>query len=157
MRLDSARLFGRALRTRWLVRAPIWLYRHSAGRLLGQRMLMIEHVGRTTGQPRFVCLEVVERPAPDTLVVASGFGKRAQWYRNLAVTPDCHVSVGALQRVPARARPLSEDEAEASLARYRREHPKAWRRLSGAIEEAAGHPIESLPMVELRVQRHPAG
>lgn len=115
---------------------------------------MIEHVGRSSGQPRFVCLEVVKRLDPDVLLVASGFGTRAQWYRNLRATPDCHVSVGARRRVPARARFLSDNEAEACLNRYRGDHPKAWRRLSGALEEAVGGPVESLPMVELNLDPH---
>jgi hypothetical protein len=61
----------RLLRTRAVVRAPIWLYRHRAGWLLGSRMLMLEHVGRRSGVPRYVCLEVVERPSEDEIVVVN--------------------------------------------------------------------------------------
>lgn len=55
------RWVARALRNRRLVRSPIWLYRHGLGWLLGPRVLMLEHVGRKTGEPRYVCLEVVQR------------------------------------------------------------------------------------------------
>ena len=55
-------LGARALRTRWLVRAPINLYRVGLGFLFGTRLLMLEHVGRRTGARRYVVLEVVDRP-----------------------------------------------------------------------------------------------
>ena len=66
-----------------MVRAPITLYRHGLGWVFGRRVLMLEHTGRRSGQARFVCLEVVERPGPDRVVIVSGFGERAEWYRNL--------------------------------------------------------------------------
>ena len=69
---------SRLLRTRAVVRAPIWLYRHRSGWLFGSRMLMLEHIGRRSGVPRYVCLEVVERPSADEIVVVSGFGTGAQ-------------------------------------------------------------------------------
>jgi deazaflavin-dependent oxidoreductase (nitroreductase family) len=149
MDLSPSALGARVLRTRWLVRAPIWLYRRGLGRLLGSRILMLEHTGRSTGQPRYVCLEIVERPSPDRIVIVSGFGERAQWYRNLRADTHCFVSTGRMRRVPAVARFLDEAEAEAALARYRAAHPADWELLRGAIEKAVGHPVEGLPMVEL--------
>lgn len=47
-----ADLGARILRNRRLVRAPVWLYRARLGALLGSRMLMLEHVGRSSGQSR---------------------------------------------------------------------------------------------------------
>ncbi|WP_292652137.1 nitroreductase family deazaflavin-dependent oxidoreductase, partial [Nocardioides sp.] len=90
--IDS--VVSRLLQTRAVVRAPIWLYRHRAGWLLGSRMLMLEHIGRRSGVPRYVCLEVVERPSEHEIVVVSGFGTEAQWYRNLQAEPACRVSIG---------------------------------------------------------------
>lgn len=144
-----ARIGARALRTRSLVRAPIWLYRHRLGRLMGQRVLMLEHRGRTSGRPRYVCLEVVERSSPTTITVASGFGTRAQWYRNLVAEPRCRVSVGGWSSVPAVARMLGPEESQAALRRYQAAHPAAWRHLQGILEHAAGGDMETLPMVEL--------
>ncbi|MGH3626024.1 MAG: hypothetical protein ACRDRL_01055, partial [Sciscionella sp.] len=57
------------LRVRWFVRAPIWLYRARLGFLFGTRLLMLEHIGRTTGERRYVVLEVVARPTPDSYIV----------------------------------------------------------------------------------------
>jgi hypothetical protein len=43
-----------------LARAPIPLLRHGFGRLLGPRFLLLEHLGRHSGLPRYVALEVVD-------------------------------------------------------------------------------------------------
>lgn len=147
--IDSA--VSRLLRTRAVVRAPIWLYRHRAGWLLGSRILMLEHIGRRSGVPRYVCLEVVERPSEDEIVVVSGFGTGAQWYQNLRAEPACRVSLGKRTSVAAQATLLSEDESAAALGRYQEAHPKAWQRLRGAIETAVGHEVDGLPMVNLRL------
>ena len=89
-----ADLGARILRNRRLVRAPIWLYRLCAGALLGSRVLMLEHIGRTSGRARYVVLEAVGHPAPDSYVVASGFGAKAQWFRNIRANPHVRVWAG---------------------------------------------------------------
>lgn len=149
MELTTSAVFARLLRTRRFVRAPIWFYRHRLGWLLGPRILMLEHLGRTSSQARYVCLEVVERSAPNVILVASGFGTQAQWYRNLRVHPECFVSIGRRTRVAATARFMSGDESADAIERYRGAHPHAWQRLRGAIEHVTGGPVETLPMVEL--------
>lgn len=145
--LDS--LGARLLQTRSFVRAPIWLYQHRLGWILGQRIFMLEHTGRESGLARYVCLEVVERPTPDMLIVASGFGTRSQWYQNLQTQPACRVSIGARVGVPARARMMTEPESDAALLRYQHAHPGAWRRLRGAIDAVGDVSADQLPMVEL--------
>ncbi|MEQ6902560.1 nitroreductase family deazaflavin-dependent oxidoreductase [Nocardioides sp. YIM 152588] len=145
----TSRVGAWALSTRSVARAPIWLYRHRLGRLMGDRVLMLEHRGRTSGLPRYVCLEVVARPSATTIVVASGFGEGSQWYRNLSADPTCRVSLGRQVEVPAHARLLDEEESRAVLAGYQAAHPTAWRRLRAAIERVTGEPVTSLPMVEL--------
>jgi deazaflavin-dependent oxidoreductase (nitroreductase family) len=146
-----AALGARALRTRWLVRAPILLYRAGLGFLFGSRLLMLEHVGRTSGARRFVVLEVVERPGRDEYVIVSGFGPRAQWYRNILAEPMVRVSCGFRRGLLARATPLSDDESAAALRRYAEAHPKAWANLRASIEAAVGRAVEGLPMVSVRV------
>lgn len=146
-RLDA--LTAGLLRNRRFVRVPVRLYRHGLGWLFGKRVIMLEHRGRTSGLPRFVCLEVVERPTPDTIVIVSGFGQRAQWYRNLTADRECYVSSGQRRRVPAQARFMSDDESADALTRYKQRNPRAWQRLRGAIEHAVGSPVDGLPMVEL--------
>jgi deazaflavin-dependent oxidoreductase (nitroreductase family) len=147
--LSLSGIGARALRTRWFVRAPIPLYRAGLGWMMGGRVLMLEHTGRSSRQPRYVCLEIVERPAPDRILIVSGFGARAQWYRNLEADPNCFVSTGPTRRAPAVARFLSDADSADALGRYQRAHPHDWDLLRGAIEKAVGHPVEGLPMVEL--------
>lgn len=145
--IDSVGAF--LLNNRRAVRSPIWLYQHGLGWIFGSRVLMLEHVGRSSGQPRFVCLEVVSRPAPDRIIVVSGFGRKAQWYRNLLAQPHCSVSIGRRRSVAAVARFMTAEESADALGAYQREHPQAWEHLRGAIEQAVGHPVTQLPMVEL--------
>lgn len=95
----SRRIAAKLLRTRWLVRAPIWLYRARLGFVFGDRLLMLEHIGRISGQSRYVVLEVVDHP-DDAFIVAAGFGEGAQWLRNLEADPNAHISVGTRVRVP---------------------------------------------------------
>lgn len=146
---------ARVLRNRRLMRAPIWLYRAHLGFLFGSRMLLLEHVGRKTGARRHVVLEVVGHPTPRTYVVASGFGDRAQWYRNIGVEPRVRVAVGVRGLSPATARRLSVSEADAVLAVYVRRHRRAWNRFKAVLENTLGTAISEhdteLPMVELRL------
>ncbi len=143
------------LGNRVLVRAPIWLYRARLGFLFGSRMLMLEHRGRKTGARRFVVLEVVDHRTPDTYVVASGFGERAQWFRNLIANPHVRVSVAGHGPRAATARRLPTAEADAVLAGYRRRHPRVWTKFQGVLENTLGTAVSDhdtpLPMVELRL------
>lgn len=150
---------ARILRNRRLVRAPIWLYRMRAGALFGSRILMLEHIGRTSGARRYVVLEVVGRPSPDTIVVASGFGAKAQWFRNVVANPQVRVWLGSHSPAPAVAHVLDQQSVDQVLADYRTEHPKTWDQFKLVLEETLGQPITDtnapLPMVELRLQpRH---
>ncbi|ATY13993.1 nitroreductase family deazaflavin-dependent oxidoreductase [Amycolatopsis sp. AA4] len=146
---------ARLLRNRRLMRAPIWLYRARLGFLFGSRLLLLEHVGRKTGARRYVVLEVLGRPTRDAYVVASGFGDRAQWYRNLAAEPRVRVASGARGLTSATARKLSTAEADAALAIYVHKHPRAWREFKTILENTLGTAVSErdteLPMVELRL------
>jgi deazaflavin-dependent oxidoreductase (nitroreductase family) len=142
----------RLLRTRWLVRAPVLLYRGGLGFVFGSRLLMLEHVGRVSGRRRYVVLETVDHPDTATFVVVSGFGTRAQWYRNVLAHPQVRVTSGLRRRVRATAVPLDEHEVAATLDRYAAGHPRAWRRLRGLLEAALDAPVERLPMVRLTLQ-----
>lgn len=145
------------LRNRALMRAPIWLYRARLGFLFGSRTLMLEHVGRESGARRFVVLEVIGHPAPDTYVVASGFGERAQWFRNLMANPQVRVSVAGHGPRAATARQLPASEADAALADYVSRHPRAWAKFKNVLENTLGTAISEhdtpLPMVALRPDR----
>ena len=146
---------ARILRNRWLMRAPIWIYKLRGGALLSSRVLMLEHVGRKSGARRYVVLEVVDHATPDTFVVASGFGTRAQWFRNIRTNPRVRLWVGGRAPAPATARVLDQPETDRALAEYRAKRPRAWERFKPVLEETLGKPITDtnapLPMVELRL------
>ena len=146
---------ARLLRSRRLVRAPIWIYRARLGFLFGSRLLMLEHIGRKTGLPREVVLEVVDHSAPNTYVVPSGFGDRAQWFRNVQANPRVRVYTAGRGPTSATARVLGQEEADRALATYRRRHPRAWENFKPVVEETLGSRISdthtALPMVEVKL------
>lgn len=145
------------LRNRALMRAPIALYRARLGFLLGSRLLMLEHLGRKSGVARHVVLEVIGHPEPGVYLVASGFGARAQWYRNVLAHPGVRVSVARHHAAPATARRLPAAEADAAITDYARRHPRAWAKFKNVLENTLGTTITeqntALPILELRLGR----
>ena len=140
------RTVAHALRTRWLVRLPIPLYRASLGWLLGDRFLMLEHLGRKSGRRRFVVLEVLAQER-NMVRVVSGLGPGAEWYRNLQANGVAYISIGRFRRVRARVRFLDEEGSAERLREYARHHPTAWRHLYAAIGVAQGR-TPDIPVVE---------
>ncbi len=142
-------LAARLLQTRWFVRAPIGMFRARLGFLFAGRMLLLEHVGRKSGNARYVVLETVDRPADDRVIIASGFGEHSQWFRNLQADPHCHVSIGWSHHRPATARVMDADESATVIDGYRTKHPKTYDKLSAVMEESAGLTMDEVPLVEL--------
>jgi deazaflavin-dependent oxidoreductase (nitroreductase family) len=116
-------------------------------------MLMLEHVGRKSGQRRFVVLEIIDHPSPGRYVVVSGFGDRAQWFRNVRANSRVRVFLGGRGPSPASAMVLSDRDAKRALDSYARRHPKAWATLRPVLESTLGRSIggadTELPMVLL--------
>ncbi|MBN1248252.1 MAG: nitroreductase family deazaflavin-dependent oxidoreductase [Anaerolineae bacterium] len=141
---------------RLLLRAPIALYRTGLGFVLGGRFVMLEHTGRQSGKSRYTVLEVVrhDREA-DTYVVASGWGERSDWFRNIQKTPEVRISTGLRRRLPGRALRLPRAEAERELCDYARRHPRASATLSRfMIGEDGGDcraVARAVPVVALKV------
>jgi deazaflavin-dependent oxidoreductase (nitroreductase family) len=141
---------------RWFFRAPIWLYNHHLGALLGSRFVLINHIGRTSGLARQVVVEVVRRD-PDTgaIIVCSGWGTTSQWYQNLTVHPDVTIQFGAhVHKVHAIF--LDSATGGEEMVRYAEKHPKAAQKLSKFMNlECDGTPAgyrsvgEQLPFVRL--------
>ncbi|WP_067965887.1 nitroreductase family deazaflavin-dependent oxidoreductase [Nocardiopsis trehalosi] len=146
--------------SRALVRAPILVYRVGLGALLGHRMVLLTHVGRTSGLPRQVVLEVVDRdPATGTVVIASGYGARAQWFRNVVARPRVRFQVGR-HRYEGTCRPLPPEESGRRLADYARRHPLAAATLMRGLGHTAATDADvrrlgadrenGVPLLELR-------
>lgn len=145
------------LRVRWFVRAPIWLYRARLGAVFGSRLIMLEHTGRVSGARRHVVLEVVDKPAGDCYTVASGFGVRAQWFRNVRANPHVRVYVRSRRPRPALARVLTQEQSRTALANYAGAHPRSWQTLRPVFETTLGATIDeqgtTLPLVVLELIR----
>ncbi len=144
---------------RFFFRLPIFLYRWHLGWLLGDRFVMIDHVGRKTGQTHQTVVEVVDHDrSDDSYYVASGWGYRANWYQNLTAHPETTIYVGS-RTLAVRAETLTPPQAAQRLIDYRDHHRFAARELSGlmGIDIAASSPEEleqlvatSLPIVAFR-------
>ena len=98
---------------RWLARAPIPLFRHGAGQLMGTRMMMLEHTGRKTGEPRHTVLEVLDH-RPGVLMLVSGYGTRSQWLLNIRAQPAVRIWTGRIRGRPARATVLPDERRVAT-------------------------------------------
>jgi deazaflavin-dependent oxidoreductase (nitroreductase family) len=142
---------------RLLARLPIWLYRARLGWLLGSRFLMLTHIGRKSGLPRDTVVEVVRYDrAMDAYYIVSGFGEKADWFRNICQTPDVTVHTGR-RCLASVAERVSPEEAVSELRDYAGRHPTALRALSRVL----GYPWDGtqasyeelarlLPVVRLR-------
>lgn len=121
--------------------------------VFGSRLLMIEHTGRTSGLRRYVVLEIVDRPSPGCFVVVAGFGRRAQWFRNVEANPQVRIYLGSRAPAAAVARRLDPDATTASLRRYAGAQPRSWAKLRPVLEETLGTRIDErgteLPMIAL--------
>jgi deazaflavin-dependent oxidoreductase (nitroreductase family) len=143
---------------RLLFRAPVYLYRWHLGGLLGRRFLLLTHIGRVSGQPRQNVLEVAGHDTrTGSYDVASGFGTRSQWYRNVHRRPEVTIQVGR-RVMSAVAEPLSAEESSRAMVRYARRNPAAARQLTklcgfrvdGSTEDYAIVGREHIPFVRFR-------
>ena len=122
---------GRLLRS--VMRAPTWLFRARLGRLLGKRFVYIVHRGRKTGLLRSTVLETIRhRRGSGEVVVVSGWGEKAHWYRNVIASGAEEVHIGAHRYVRPEQRQLGPQETVELLDEYVRQHPIA-ARLLGSI------------------------
>lgn len=87
---------------RLLFRLPIYLYRLNLGWLVGHRGLLLVHRGRKSGRVYQTVLEVIfYDPETRESVVLSGWGEKADWYRNIKASPALEVQTGRQRYVPS--------------------------------------------------------
>ena len=78
-------------------------------------------------------LEVIGRePASGGLRIASAWGRRAEWFRNLEVDPSVEVYVGR-RRFTGTVTVLAEPEAQDAFRDYASAHPLAYRTFIGPL------------------------
>ncbi len=107
---------------RLLFRLPVYLYRCGFGWVFGDRLLLLNHIGRISGKQHRTVLEVVTHdPADGSYVVASGWGPTAGWYRNVLQTAKVGIQVGT-RTLPVTAMPLSRDDGAEIFAQYAAQH-----------------------------------
>jgi deazaflavin-dependent oxidoreductase (nitroreductase family) len=111
--------------SRILFRAPIWLYKLNLGWLMGKRALKITHIGRISGKPRHVVLEVVKyEPSSETYYIAAGWGEQSDWVKNIRANPRVEVQVGRL-KMDMVAEQLTPEQGEIVILDYAQRHPTA--------------------------------
>ena len=114
-----------------LLHLPVHLFSLHLGFLMGDRFLMITHLGRKSGRTYQTPVEVVER-ADGEYVVCSGTGPGADWYRNIVATPAVEVQVRNRSWRPEQ-RLLDSAEAASWFKRYEEVHPKTAARLLASM------------------------
>ncbi|MGI8857086.1 MAG: nitroreductase family deazaflavin-dependent oxidoreductase [Thermomicrobiales bacterium] len=126
---------NRALK--FVSRLTVYLYRCHLGWLLGHRFLLLTHRGRKSGLVRRTALEVLlYDPSTRESVVLSGWGTKADWYRNIEACPALAIQTGRDRYVPAQ-RLLTTDEGYVAMTEYAIRHPLATR----VLERVFGYPI----------------
>ena len=154
-------------RDRWwvraLLRAPLVLYRLGLSRFVPERYVVVEHRGRRTGRLYQTMLEVFAYDARnDEMLVVSGWGEQADWYRNLRAGGCVRVRSGTRVFEPY-VRFLSMEAAESVHAGYLRSHPLAMRASMWLVgmKPRGDEPLErqlayAMPVLGLRpVKREP--
>lgn len=139
-------------------RLPIWLYKLRLGWVLGERLLLLTHIGRKSGQPRQAVIEVVRHDSTsDTYIIASGFGMQVDWFRNTQHHPYVVLQCGS-RRLEAVAEQLPLDAAAKELRDYAHSHPRAFRTITKRLigqevddsTESYRHLATVVPVVALR-------
>ena len=142
---------GRLLRG--ALRAPNLVYRLGAGRLLGHRFLQLTHRGRRSGRLYETVLEVVRwSSAEREVVVMSGFGPGAQWYRNARAGGALQVRIGAERFAPT-VRSLAEVEAAEALAGYESRNRLAAPVVRAVLSQLAGFRYDGSPEARAELVR----
>ena len=138
-------------------RAPIYLYRLELGWLLGHRFLLLIHQGRTSEHVYHTVLEVVRYDrATKESVVLSGWGARADWYRNIKANPALEIWTAGERYIPQQ-RFLAPEENHALISEYASNHSLAFQFLArvfgyplGGTEAERRTFAESLRLVAFR-------
>jgi deazaflavin-dependent oxidoreductase (nitroreductase family) len=103
------------------------------GRGIGGRFVLLNHIGRQSGQLRQAVVEVVQNdPKTGAYLVASGCGEKADWYKNLMAHPEISIQVGR-KRIIARAERLPLPQASDVMLDYNLRHPAALRSQAGIL------------------------
>ncbi len=119
-------------------RLPIWFYRLGLGRLFGRRALMLTHTGRNSGKKKYAVLEVIKYDSENNIhYVASGFGKKSDWYKNIKKNPQVTIQSGG-EKFAANARILTTEDSLIIFRGYMEKYPNAIKNLVRLIGYQVG-------------------
>ena len=146
---------------RFGLRLPIWLYRLRLGWLLGNRFLLLIHLGRKSGLPRQTVIEVVKHDMEsNSFYVVSGWGEKSDWYQNIQKNPEVMIWVGN-RKLPVHAEDILLSETVDILEEYTRRYPLAFKELTRLFlkeelqpgRESSQRLAEIMPMVAFRPRK----
>jgi deazaflavin-dependent oxidoreductase (nitroreductase family) len=140
-------------------RLPVWLYRWGLGGLMGKRAIYFEHKGRISGALRRTVVEIIRYdPEADCYYIVSGYGEKADWYKNILKRPRIKAQVGG-RRFDAIAERLSQERALAEFQDYTRRYPNALKYLGRLLglqikgtEEELVSLSQILPVMAIKVE-----
>lgn len=147
---------------RLVFRLPLPLYRFGFGWVLGHTFLQLTHVGRRTGKPHeAVAMVLAHDQRGDEAVICAVWGPRTDWVRNLRAGKALRVQIGTESFIPQH-RFLTEEEAAAVGAEFRRRHPWRLRLICRVLglddlgsDAAIREFVSSRPFVALRPDGEP--
>ena len=143
---------------KWLLHAPAYLYRAGLGFMFGNRFLMVEHTGRTSGTQYETVLEVAGRhPQAHEWISTAGRGPTSDWYRNIEENGADAVWIGRTRYERPGVRFLEANEAADVFATYEADYPRTARKLMDVMHVSydgtdAGRVemMRAIPMVAFR-------
>jgi deazaflavin-dependent oxidoreductase (nitroreductase family) len=139
---------------RRVLHAPVHLYHAGLGFLLGHRFLLLVHSGRRSGRRYEAVVEVMRwDPAAREAVVMSGWGRGANWFRNVEAGGAVEIAIGRERWPRPEHRVLSDDEAAAVLAGYERRNRLAAPLVRRVLGRLSGTPYDGSPEARLAVVR----
>ena len=120
---------------RILFRIPVYFYRIGLGWLLGNRFVLINHIGRKTGTEHQAVVEVVEwEKGTENVIVVAGYGEQTQWYKNLEKLPKTTIQIGN-RKYPVSVEFIKPEDGEDIIARYM----ERYGRLTGQLFSMIGY------------------
>jgi deazaflavin-dependent oxidoreductase (nitroreductase family) len=134
-----------------LLRAPTALYAARGGWLLGHRFLLLRHRGRRSGRLYATVLEVINwDPAGREAMVMSGFGRDADWYKNVIAGHAVEIEIARLRFTP-HVRGVDADEAVRALRDYERRNRIAAPLVRAVLSKLDGFPYDGSPAASRRL------
>ena len=105
-----------------ILKLPLLLYRTGLGWLLGDRFMLLTHVGRRSGKVRQTVLAVLSFDPKTREIKAISAWSASDWYKNILTLPALQVETGFTRYAPVH-HSLSSEEIAALFEDYRRKHP----------------------------------